>query len=327
MSGLKAGVLAIVLLGIAACSGSGGDSRAAFFATVVPGAIEDGRIYLQMPLLADQSGTRDQREEARDAFFKKAVPGMERWTKEVPLESRKEGYGGDIIPDPYLDLKFIEASTPYKIGQVLRVRTIEGVVPVRLAKFEIHFHYAGGHFFFYAVAEPTSGAVIRRTSQRVIAAADMPDCGKSCALSRIKAGDDKAQRIRAIAVDKLDVVFPSDVPDEDRTETLVIYEGQFTRTDRKQYVAFFARHHKDAMDAGKWVTYIADSDFSLVSVLGQDDDLQIIPDGTADVNGDGLDEIWSNDPGFEGSAYSLWYLGSATAPVSFGRVQWPYFGL
>ena len=77
---------------------------------------------------------------------------------------------------------------------------------------------------------------------------------------------------------------------------------------------------------GKWVTYVLDSDFSLISVLGRDNYLQLNPDGVADVNGDGLDEIWCNDVGYEGTSYSLWYLGSNTPP-SFKSVEWPYFGL
>jgi hypothetical protein len=51
-----------------------------------------------------------------------------------------------------------------------------------------------------------------------------------------------------------------------------------------------------------------------------------MPDGVADVNGDGLDEIWSDDVGFEGTAYSLWYLNK-TDPISFARIEWEYFGL
>jgi hypothetical protein len=298
----------------------------AFFSTAMPGGIHQGRIYLAIPLLTDQSGTREQKRETREAFFKKAVPGMEKWSESAPVDSRKEGYGGDIIPDQYLDLKYVEASTPYKIGQSLKMRTTEGVVPIRIGKYEIHHSYASGDFFLYAIGEPANGVVSARASEQVLASAELPDCGKSCALARNKPAADKAQKVRAVAVEKLGVQFPSDLPNDERTETLLIYEGHFTRTDSIQYVAFFARHSKDAVDVGKWVTYVVDSDFSLMSVLGRDAYLQITPDGVADVNGDRLDEIWCNDVGFEGTAYSLWYLRS-TASVSFGSVEWPYFGL
>lgn len=288
----------------------------AFFSTVVAGGIHEGRIYLAIPLLAD-----------REAFFKKAVPEMDKWSKEAPLDSQKEGYGGNIIPDRYVDVKTVEAGTAYKVGQSLRLRTSEGVVPVRIAKYEIHFSYASSDFFLYAVAEPISGTLPAGTSEHILASPDFPDCGTSCALSRIKPDAEKTQKVRAVAVDKLGVQYPSEIPQEERTETVVIFEGHFTRTDSRQYVAYFARHSKDAVDVGKWVTYVVDSDFSVVSVLGRDAYLQLTPDGLADVNGDGLDEIWCNDAGFEGTAYSLWYLDSRTAPVLFASVKWPYFGL
>jgi len=298
----------------------------AFFPSVVAGGIDHGRIYLAIPLLTDESGSREEKRQARELFFKKAVPGMEKWSREVPVDSRQEGYGGNVIPDQHVDAKYIAANTTYQIGQPLRLRTSAGIIPVRIARYEIHHSYASGDFFLYAIGDPTNGAVPAGASEQVLASADLVDCGKSCGLSRSKPNADITQRIRAVGVDKLGVLFPSDLPKEERTETLIVYEGHFTRTDSKQYVAFFARHSKDALDVGKWATYVVDSDFSMISVLGRDGYLQITPDGVADVNGDGLDEIWCNDAGFEGTAYSLWYLQSKT-PASFRSVEWPYFGL
>jgi hypothetical protein len=206
------------------------------------------------------------------------------------------------------------------------MRAEEGLIPIRITRYEIHHSYGSGDRFLYAVAEPASGSLTARDSQHVIAAPELPECPKSCALMRVKPDAAKTEKIRAVAVDKLGVQFPFDLPDDERTETLLAYEGKFTRTDRTQYVAFFARHSKDALDVGKWATYVLDSDFSVIAVLGRDSYLQFMPDGLADVNGDGLDEIWCNDQGYEGSAYSLWYLRSATPSVSFGNVEWPYFG-
>ena len=223
---------------------TGVQPASAFFSTVVPGAIDHGRIYLSIPLLSDKSGTREQKQQLRDAFFKKVVPEIDKWSQEVPVDLRVEGYGGNIIPDRYVDLKYIEASTTYKIGQSLKMLTSNGVVPIRIAKFEIHFSYASVSFFLYAVAEPFSGTLPTGVAEHVLASMEMPDCGKSCALARNKPETDKAQNIRAVAVDKLGVQFPADVPKDERTETLLIYEGHFTRTDSPQYVAFFARHSR-----------------------------------------------------------------------------------
>ena len=297
----------------------------AFFSTVVPGGIANGKIYLAIPLLTDQSHTREEKEHGREAFFRKAVPLTEKWSERGP-DSSDEGYGGDVIPDQYLDRNYIEASTAYKIGQSLSIRTRESIVPIRITRHEIHFSFASATYFLYAVGDPTSGVVRPLVPQQIFASAELPDCGKSCALSRNKPDADKTQKVRAMAIDKLGVQFTSDIPDEERTETLLIYVGHFTRPDTNQYVAFFSRHSKEAGDVGKWVTYVLDSDFSLIFVLGRDSYLQLKPDGVADVNGDGLDEIWCNDVGYEGTSYSLWYLGRITPP-SFKSVEWPYFGL
>jgi hypothetical protein len=165
------------------------------------------------------------------------------------------------------------------------------------------------------------------SAQRVIAGPHLRDCGRSCALSRVKPTDEEAQHVRAVAVEQLGVTFPKDVPGEYRKEYLMILKGRFTNSDNMQYVALFSRHREGESGIGNWATYILDSDFSLIAVLGRDDYLRIVPDGVADVDGDGLDEIWTADGGYEGDAYSLWSLDKKTAPVVFGRIEWPYFGL
>jgi hypothetical protein len=251
---------------------------------------------------------------------------MDKWNTAAPVESRTgNGLGGDVIPDQFLDLEYVGKSIRYPIGQTLKLRTFDGVVPVRITKYEIHYSYASGHFYLYSIVEPLKDAV--KSGERVIAADSLHDCGKSCALSRAEATSDESQKARAVAVEKLGVTCPADIRKDQCAETLIVYRGQFTRADVAQYVAFFARHSKDTLGEGNWATFVLDSDFSLISILGRDDYLRIIPDGVADVNGDGFDEIWSDDSGFEGAAYSIWFLNKEASPVSFRRLQWEYFGL
>jgi hypothetical protein len=246
--------------------------------------------------------------------------GPEQW------QSGKVGHCGIVIPDQYVDFQFISANTRYPVGQTLKVRTPESVLPVRIAKYEVGYSDGSGRFYPCAIVEPIDGA-IPSGSQRVIAGADFPDCSPSCALSRVKPGDDELRRIRAVAVDKLGVAFPSNVAAEYQIEMLVAYKGRFTRPDAEQYAAFFSRHGEGESGLGNWVAYVLDADFSLISVLDRDDYLRTVPDGVTDVDGDGLDELWSEDGGYEGSAYSLYHLDKTATPASFGRLKWPYFGL
>jgi hypothetical protein len=309
-----------------ASSPQAGPPTIRFFSDILPGGIEDGRIYLQIPTVAERGHVGDEALKIRESFFEAAVPGMQKWGEEHFASPEGGGYGGLIVPDKYLDRKYIAASAAYPIGQVLQLRTSDGVFPVRIARHEIHYGEGGGRHYFYAVAEAVDGA-IPTTSQRVIASPDLLDCGHSCALSRVKPTDEEAQRVRAVAVEKLGVTYPSDTPEKYREERLEILKGRFTKSDGMQYVAIFSRHGEGRSGLGNWATYVLDSDFSLISVLGRDDYLRITPDGVADVDGDGLDEIWTDDGGYEGSAYSLWSLEKKTPPVVFGRIEWPYFGL
>ena len=291
---------------------------------MVPGNVHDGRIYLELPLLNGGPKSRDVQQD--EEFFKKAAPSRDKWLEESSQDSRVEGLNGDVIPEKYLDLKHVENSIAYRIGQILKVRTPNGVISARIAKYEIQFALASGRSYLYGIAEPID-APLQSTKGPVIAAPQLHDCEKSCELVRRKPTDDETQRIRALALESRNIDFPTDIPRDLRTETLDVYVGHFTRTDKEQYVAFFARHSKDALDVGKWVTYVVDSDFSVIDVLGRDDYLQIIPDGIADVDGDGLDEIWCNEVGFEGTAYSLWYLSKGKKPAKFSHVDWAYSGL
>src|SRR5262245_23071390 len=149
---------------------SSAQPAAAFFPTVVPGGIDGGRIYLAIPLLGDESRGKEEKQKAKEAFFDKAVPKMEKWSQDVPIESLPEGYGGSIIPDRFVDLKYVEANTNYKVGQSLKMRMSGGVVPIRIVKHEIHFAFASGDLFLYAVAEPVNGALPARDSEHVLAA-------------------------------------------------------------------------------------------------------------------------------------------------------------
>ena len=198
---------------------------------------------------------------------------------------------------------------------------------VRIARYEIHYYDGGGHLSFYAAAEIVDKAGGELKPGRIIAAVELPDCGRNCQIRRSKPDALKLQRIRAVGVDKLNLKFPSCIGQSDQTETLISYTGHFTRKESEQYVAFFARHAKGALDDGEWAAYIVDSDFSLVAVLDRDEYLHVVPDGIVDVNGDGLDEIWANELGYEGSAYSLWYLQEAQIPLAFERLRWGYIGL
>jgi hypothetical protein len=199
------------------------------------------------------------------------------------------------------------------------------VISARITDFEVTYAEYGGRYTLAAVADIEEGELAYSDYGHVVAARDLRDCEKACNLSRAKPGDAEIQKIRA-AAEKAGVRFPSSVPQDDRAETLIAYTGHFTRRDRTQYVAFLARHAKGELQYAAWATFVIDSDFSILAVFGQNDLTQIIPDGLADIDGDGLDEVWADELYDVGASYSLWYLSNPSS-TQFDRLRWAPWSL
>src|SRR5688572_6812986 len=148
---LETAMLAALFLAMASCGSTSDEIRttapaaqttSSFFSGVHAGGIDNGRIYLEIRLPADRSGNKELKEKAREEFLQKALKAEGKTLEDVTAELEPDGYGGEIIPDKYLDSSVIEAATPLKIDQPLKVRTVDGVIPALVAKYEIHYSQA-----------------------------------------------------------------------------------------------------------------------------------------------------------------------------------------
>src|SRR5437588_108654 len=95
---------------------------------------------------------------------------------------------------------------------------------------------------------------------------------------------------------------------ENKIEEIIALTGHFTRRDRSQYVVYarFGPTDPDNLK-GHWRTVVLDTDLSIIATLGENEYSHIMPRSVGDVNGDGLDEIWADLVGYEGSNTGLLY--------------------
>ena len=70
-----------------------------------------------------------------------------------------------------------------------------------------------------------------------------------------------------------------------------------------------------------------DADLSTITVLGENTYAHIKPRSVADVDGDGLDEVWVSLEGYEGRNAGLMYWRGGVGVDSFRIIENAYKGL
>ena len=99
--------------------------------------------------------------------------------------------------------------------------------------------------------------------------------------------------------------------------------GSFTKHNAVQYVAYIRfLEYPDYY----WRTAILDSDLSIIKVLGENDYAHIVPISVGDVEGDGLDEIWTELLGSEGYNTAIFYLTREGTQYNFKAIATMYNG-
>ncbi|MBI1959334.1 MAG: hypothetical protein HYS36_08935 [Candidatus Rokubacteria bacterium] len=219
-----------------------------------------------------------------------------------------------------------------KTGEIVQVRTPDGVTSARVIRHEILGFDVQPGTLIVAVAEPHPPAAVADV-RLVIAARRLPACRAPCVLRKPGPHQTIASRVRTLFPRGPDLWVGAGRPGsvarpQQKLAKLIIAGGHFTARERRQYVAY-ARYGAEAEPQidDDWRTVILDSDLSVVAVLGGTYYRHIVPLGVADVNGDGLDEVWAALDGHEGDHAGIFYWRGGRGQPTFGKVATKYHGL
>jgi hypothetical protein len=111
--------------------------------------------------------------------------------------------------------------------------------------------------------------------------------------------------------------------EKDKVTEFVALQGSFTVRNAVQYVAYIKfLEYPDYY----WRTAILDSDLSVIKILGENDYAHIVPNSVGDVDGDGLEEIWTELLGSEGYNTAIFYLARDSKPPVYYAIATAYNG-
>jgi len=303
-----------------------------FFKGLTPGGAVKGTIYLELNLkeaFFTKAKSDEERRDVWSTFFKRAAKGS-------PEDSRDKSvpYWGDSVYKS-LDVEYVATAVELQIGEHVKVRTPIGLGTATITGYAIHHDSGGEDDLLLAVARPA--ADLRMADTRLlIAARDLPECKGICANMERRPNRRTLETIRAAILKGVAI------RGKHRPKELIALAGHFTRHDSVQYVAYLSYHAPpDPLDPNArldspfyaelrsrhWIAAVLDSNFSIISVLGEDDYAHIKPRSVGDLNGDGLDEIWADLEGSEGSHSGVAYWRGGEGEKAFGWIATSYFGL
>ena len=233
------------------------DAREQFFANLLLGGVVRGEIYLELPM-ADM-----------ERFLRRAVlSGRPTYCHGEKPHPPLSPYGGWSCRQ--IDHAYINSAVSVKIGEIVQVRTPDGVTSARVIRHEILGFDAHPGTLIVAVAEPHPPAAVA-DARLVIAARRLPACRAPCVLRKPGPHQTIASRVRTL--------FPRGPGQWEREQAelrrlmaastqkvveLIIVDGHFTARERRQYVVY-ARYRAEAGSPipDDWQTVILDSDLSV----------------------------------------------------------------
>lgn len=309
------------------------DSQAdRFFKSLTMGGAVKGTIYLELNLKDSffaKAKSNEERHDVWSAFFKRAAKGS-------PDDSRADSvpYWGDAVYKS-LDVEYVATAVELQIGEHVKVRTPIGLGTATITGYAIH-HYDGSEDdLLLAVARPAADFRVADT-KLLIAARDLPPCKGICTNTKTRPNRQTLEKIRA-------AILKGAAPQgKHRPKELIALAGHFTRRDSAQYVAYLSYHApSDPLDPNArldspfyaelrsrhWIAAVLDSNFSIISVLGEDDYAHIKPWSVGDINDDGLDEIWADMEGSEGRHSGVAYWRGGEGENAFAWITTSYLGL
>ena len=287
------------------------------------GGARHGVIYLEpnlKPALFQNAKVEKQRWAVWEAFFDRA---MRDYPSDLSERVAKFGnlpgspYRGTVYPQS--DLAYVASAVDIQVGGRFAIRTPAGQGMATIRGFQIHFDDVHNWRQLYAIAKPDSGFTVPDTDL-LVAAPSIP-CSGRCPNSIVSPSAALLSRIQTVVRQGAKVP-----PHENRIEEIIALAGHFTRRDRSQYVVYarFGPTDPDNLK-GHWRTVVLDTDLSIIATLGENEYSHIMPRSVGDVNGDGLDEIWADLVGYEGSNTGLLYWRPRER--SFDVIAPTYFGL
>lgn len=200
----------------------------------------------------------------------------------------------------------------------MKVRTPFGTGTAIVTRYEIHHSTPADANLLLAVAEPL-GEFRPPDTYLLIAGRDLPECNSSCVNRRTTPNPQTVEKIR-------DAVSRGAInPEHAQATETIILTGHFTKQNSPQYVVYI--RFGDYPGYGYWRTVILDVDLSFVAVLAENEYAHIKPVSVGDIDGDGLDEIWTDLVGYEGRHAGIFYWRGTEGKQAFGGIATLYDGL
>jgi hypothetical protein len=291
-----------------------------FFESLLIGGAHNGKIYIELPLkpeLFSRTKTPEDGWAVWEAFFKKAI--LEQPPTANSQKFDMAPYWGEyVFGKEKIDRAYIAKSVNLQVGDQIHIRTDEGSGSAQIIEYAIHY---GGPAIegniLLAVAEPDAKSKAKDT-QLLVASKEPFTCQASCP-NRKTAPDQKT-------LDQILKTLGTGLKknEKDMVTEFVVLQDSFKTPKSAQYVAYlkFLEYPDDY-----WRAAVLDTDLSVIQVLGENEYSHIRPISVGDVNGDGLDEIWTELPGSEGYQTAIFYLTGDAQHPKFTSIATSYFGL
>jgi hypothetical protein len=290
-----------------------------FFESLLVGGAHNGKIYIELsltPELFSKTKTREDRWAVWEAFFKKAI------LEQPPAADSQKfdiaPYWGEyVFEKEKIDRAYIAKSVNLQVGDQIHIRTDEGSGSARIIEYAIHY---GGPAIegniLLAVAEPRAKFKVMET-HLLVASKEPFRCRTSCANHRTVPDQKTSTHILDALAKGLKK------SEKDKVTEFVALQGSFTVRNAVQYVAYIKfLEYPDYY----WRTAILDSDLSVIKILGENDYAHIVPNSVGDVDGDGLEEIWTELLGSEGYNTAIFYLARDSKPPVYYAIATAYNG-
>ena len=294
-----------------------------FFNNLVLGGVFDGQPILEVPISSGIYGApslqgeweyvwslkpeqHDRRSRRDSSFFSQVISNPQ-----TPLADEDFFYWGGRIDQDAIDLEFVQQSTDFQVGDSLPGRSKQGSMSIQVESHEVVCNRMEGYCLVVAL-----GSTDWRLEKDsfLIAGSELRTCVGPCDVSTAGPSADTKSQIkeRVSSIIRLE-----EQPTIDR---LVVMTGHFTGGASVEYVVFIdiagGRH-----PLGEWWTVVLSEDLSLISILGNDSYLSMIPSGVSDIDGNGTDEIWVHLEGLEGSSDGIIYWRGADQDRKFGLIK------